>query len=303
LLVRHGETSWNVLERLQGQTDVPLNALGRAQARAAGAFLSRQLGVAGPSVPVVASDLCRAFATAEAICAALGGAPPAREPRLRETHMGSWQGRSWAEIEAATPQDVRRWKAEPDFAIPGAGGESVRARFHRVACALHEAALAALAPTAAGARGAGAEPAAAQPTVIIVTHGGVLDDILRLARGLPFAERTGQRKVNCAVHVLDFAPSAAAEAAACGSGGSSGGGSVNNAVAAMVAAVFLRDSIEPRAASVALGAWDVAAWGLTTHLDAMTPADVVEAEEGVAAGAWHAPLQDPLADAAAWGGR
>ena len=137
--------------------------------------------------------------------------------------------------------------------------------------------------------------AAAPPTVIVVTHGGVLDDVLRLARGLPYGERTGQRKVNCAVHVLDFAPSAAAAAAALdGRGGA--------AVAAVVAAAFSRASIEPRAASVALGAWSVAAWGITAHLDAMTAADVEPEAAGAGgeSGAFHAALVDPLADAASW---
>jgi broad specificity phosphatase PhoE len=92
LLVRHGETEWNVLEKLQGQTDIALNDVGREQARRLAARLS------GEALDVVlSSDLQRAMETA-AIIAGPHALDVRAEPRLRQSSRGAWEGKTLDEI-------------------------------------------------------------------------------------------------------------------------------------------------------------------------------------------------------------
>ena len=80
LLVRHGETDWNKQKRIQGQTDVPLNDLGLAQAEAVGRALASEKEIAA----VWVSDRQRAWQTAEAIMAHHPNHTMKPEPRMRE---------------------------------------------------------------------------------------------------------------------------------------------------------------------------------------------------------------------------
>ncbi len=92
LLVRHGETDWNRDQRWQGHADPPLNELGRAQATALAEVL------AGEEVEAIyASDLRRAYETAEIVGGALG-LPVTSDPALRETDVGSWSGLTHEEL-------------------------------------------------------------------------------------------------------------------------------------------------------------------------------------------------------------
>jgi broad specificity phosphatase PhoE len=101
LLIRHGETQWNVQRRYQGQLDSPLTARGIAQAEALGRRLTelREL----TSAPVVASPLGRARHTAEIICAKLNRSGFETDDRLREITLGSWDGLFRDEIAALSP--------------------------------------------------------------------------------------------------------------------------------------------------------------------------------------------------------
>jgi broad specificity phosphatase PhoE len=102
LLVRHGETEWNRERRHQGRFDSPLTERGLAQARAIGALLQRLPEAAG--APVMASPQGRARRTAEIICETLGNTGGLRvDDRLREHSVGSWDGLTYDEIEAAVP--------------------------------------------------------------------------------------------------------------------------------------------------------------------------------------------------------
>jgi broad specificity phosphatase PhoE len=118
LLVRHGETEWNALGRLQGHTDIPLNETGRAQARSLAA------GVEGTGIAaVVTSDLARARETGEIVAAALGLGAPAIEPALRERRFGVFEGLTRDECAAQHPEAWRAWQArsgEPPGAEPQA---------------------------------------------------------------------------------------------------------------------------------------------------------------------------------------
>jgi probable phosphoglycerate mutase len=147
ILWRHGLTDWNAGERVQGQTDTPLNDRGRAQAAAA----ARQLAALRPAA-IVASDLRRAADTAAAL-AALTDLPVQSDARLRERHFGDWQGLTIAEIAERYPAEYARWRGgDPDF---GCGAETVDDMAKRVGAALREAV-----------------DAAAGGTVVVATHGG-----------------------------------------------------------------------------------------------------------------------------------
>lgn len=159
-LVRHGETDWNRDRRIQGVTDIPLNDTGRAQAREAAARLRD--GIDGRVAPVVAaSDLSRARETAEIIARELGVAEPRTYTGLRERSYGAAEG-------VAAEEFVRRWgawhSAEIEDAEPWPD--------------LRRRGLAALNQVVRDARRATA-PAAA--SVIVVTHGAMIRELLRHA--------------------------------------------------------------------------------------------------------------------------
>jgi probable phosphoglycerate mutase len=160
ILIRHGETDWNRALRFQGQTDIPLNATGLLQAE-------RLTGrVAAESVDaVVSSDLQRAMQTAAPAAAQLG-LQLTCESGFREQCFGVAEGLTATEIRQQRPDDWARWtsfQADQSFE----GGESTR-QFH----ARSIAALRSVAAIHAG------------KTVLVVTHGGVLDMIFRTARAL-----------------------------------------------------------------------------------------------------------------------
>ncbi|MGH8984507.1 MAG: histidine phosphatase family protein [Acidimicrobiia bacterium] len=148
LLVRHGESTWNVAGRWQGQADPPLSDLGERQAAAAAVALT------DPPDAVWTSDLARARRTAELL------AEPHRlvlraDARLRERDVGEWSGLTRAEIEERWPGWLGARRSPGGFE----GDEALAAR-----------SLAALRDIAAGAPGA---------TLIVVTHGGVIRTVER----------------------------------------------------------------------------------------------------------------------------
>jgi broad specificity phosphatase PhoE len=116
VLVRHGQTDYNVAGRMQGHLDSVLTDMGMAQA----AHVAPEIARLAPD-RLVSSDLRRAVDTADVIGAACGQ-PVKLDPRLRETHLGEWQGQTVAEIEAAYPGAIATWRSDPAWAPPG--GES-----------------------------------------------------------------------------------------------------------------------------------------------------------------------------------
>ena len=167
LLIRHGETDWNRELRFQGQIDVPLNAMGHAQAQRLKqrieASLPGWLNEDRAPVQVVASDLVRACQTAEPLAQVLGHTVETLEG-LREQSFGIFEGLRVAEIQAQYPEHWQRWLAfDADHALPQA--ESTRAFHARVIDTLHG-----LAQRFRGEH------------VVVVTHGGVLDMVWRHAQ-------------------------------------------------------------------------------------------------------------------------
>lgn len=196
-LVRHGESVSNQEGRVQGQADVELSPLGHAQARQVAAW-SRSLAGSQAADPVTigevwSSPLRRARETATAIAATLG-LPVRVEEGLAELHAGVFQGHLWADLEAAFPEEVSRWRSgDMHYAIPG--GES-RAQL----AARGRAALEMLA-------------ARETPGMIVVAHGGVLTAALgsMLGREHPLLSAAAERPFtklpalsNCSVTLLEW---------------------------------------------------------------------------------------------------
>ena len=115
--LRHGETEWNALGRLQGTKDIPLNARGRGQAVQAGLILADLLKREGrdkADLPYVSSPLGRARQTMELARGQLGlpGTGYALDDRLREIGYGVWEGLTLAESEARDPEIYARRLAD-----------------------------------------------------------------------------------------------------------------------------------------------------------------------------------------------
>jgi probable phosphoglycerate mutase len=112
---RHGRTTWNHEERFQGQTDIPLDEVGVAQAAEAAARL-----VSYSPAAIVASDLSRASQTADAL-ATLTGLTVTYDPDLREIDVGSWAGLLVSEIHAQQPGIQAKLESDPNFRRGGDG--------------------------------------------------------------------------------------------------------------------------------------------------------------------------------------
>jgi broad specificity phosphatase PhoE len=134
VLARHGETDDNCRPyRFQGQRDTPLNEVGRAQARE---LAERVAAHDPPFASLWASDLLRARETAEIVGARIGLVPQF-DPRLREGHRGSWEGRLFGDVEREDPERFAAWRREPaSFRFPD--GESLAEQQERVLAALSE---------------------------------------------------------------------------------------------------------------------------------------------------------------------
>jgi glucosyl-3-phosphoglycerate phosphatase len=103
VLWRHGQTAWNAEHRFQGQTDIPLDPTGEAQAE----FAARRLATLRPAT-IFSSELSRAQQTAAAL-ARLTGLTVAPDKDLRERFGGDWEGLSDAEIRERYPAERATW--------------------------------------------------------------------------------------------------------------------------------------------------------------------------------------------------
>lgn len=157
LAIRHGQTDWNADSRIQGHTDIALNALGEWQAgRLAQALGDETLDV------LYSSDLARARQTAAPL-AARKGLELRIDTGLRERGFGEFEGLSFAQIEQRWPEQAAAWRQrDPDFGARG--GEVLRDFRNRVVATVDRLARA--------HRGR---------NIALVTHGGVLDLLYREA--------------------------------------------------------------------------------------------------------------------------
>ena len=180
ILIRHGETAWNVERRLQGHLDIALNPEGERQAAALAAALARERFDL-----IVASDLLRARQTAEAV-ARSHGMQVALDPALRERCYGGFEGLLYAEIEQRFPAEFAAWqRRDVDAALPPGANPSETFR------QFYSRAMQAITGWAAAHPG---------QTLALVAHGGVLECAYRAALGLPLETRRDFRIDNASIN-------------------------------------------------------------------------------------------------------
>lgn len=176
LIIRHGETAWNVAGKLQGHIDIPLNAQGTRQAKSLASYLQTEKLDA-----IISSDLHRAVQTAGEI-ARLQGVSTRIDKDLRERCFGGFEGKLKDDLPTLFPVEYKNWRSrDPDFQFPPSDddhtyrGESTR-QFHQriIACITHYA------KQHQGKR------------IAIIAHGGVLECAYREAKKLPL---TAEREV------------------------------------------------------------------------------------------------------------
>ena len=180
VLVRHGQTDWNRVERFRGRADVPLNASGLSQAEATARRVAREWR----PVAIYASPLSRAFATAE---------PIGRQTHLAVTRLdgvididyGVWEGLTPDEVFGRWPDLLYAWYNAPHTAQPP-GGESLAALRERAMQSIDELA----------ARHGDA-------TVAIVSHTVVNRIILLAILGLGIDRFWRIRQDNCGINVFE----------------------------------------------------------------------------------------------------
>jgi len=184
-IIRHGETAWNAEGRVQGQTDVPLSEVGRAQARAVGSALASRAGERFAAL--YASDLVRVTQTAAPASERLG-LRVRLDARLRERHYGLFETLTYLDAKERFPEDYARFKLrDPDYDFDT--GESLR-DFHSRAVECLSALV---------ARHAG-------ESILVFTHGGVLEMAYRYATGKPLSARRDFDIPNAALNWIEAGP-------------------------------------------------------------------------------------------------
>ena len=170
LFVRHGETSYNAENRLQGQRDIPLGPRGRDQASAVGRILRAKLGTEIDRLDAadafVSSPLLRTRETMELARAAMGLAPARYrlDPALKELTFGDWEGLTWPEVKERDSRGVAARRADKwGYAPPE--GESYAMLASRVSLWLDTL----------------------TENAFVVSHGGVARALMTLIAGVPGA--------------------------------------------------------------------------------------------------------------------
>lgn len=180
IIVRHGQTQWNHRGIRQGHLDSDLTARGIAQAKALGIRLARE-----HFTTLYSSDLGRAVHTARIIAASTGH-EIVTDARLRERHLGIFQGLDGDQIRAKYPEEHRLHRTVgPDYVIPE--GESVRQQVARNVSYLTQ-----IAPKHLG------------ETIVVVTHGGVLSGLFRHTFSIPFDAPRRFEFTNAGLNVFNY---------------------------------------------------------------------------------------------------
>lgn len=175
LLIRHGETDWNIAKRIQGGTDIGLNQDGLAQAAALAKTLSPR---SGSICALYSSPLKRAGQTAKVIGEYLG-LPCRRVDTLREINFGLWEGLTWEEVKTRFPEEFKVWYQDRRRARPPEG-ESYQELLERFVPALQGL----------------TENAAGTGDIIVVTHSGCIMSFLSLLNGTPLHEMAKRYKLS-----------------------------------------------------------------------------------------------------------
>jgi len=181
LLARHAETPWNAEGRYQGHIDIPLSAVGRAQAKALGQRLKNV-----PITRAVASPLSRTQSTAKAALGAERESLLQLEPGFMEISHGQWEGKLASEIQASDPQRLQAWHQAPDT-VQMPGGESLAQVLDRSWRALT----------------AVTEDLGKDDILLIVAHDGINRVILCKILGLPLSKLWNFRQAPATLNLLE----------------------------------------------------------------------------------------------------
>jgi 2,3-bisphosphoglycerate-dependent phosphoglycerate mutase len=178
IIVRHGETEWNIKSIRQGNLDSRLTEKGMAQAKALAQRLARESFTA-----LYSSDLGRAVQTAQEI-SSVTGHEIVTDARLRERHLGIFQGLNGEEIKTKHPEEYKLHRSlGPNYVIPG--GESTRQQVERNVAFLNDLAI--------KHRG---------EQVVVVTHGGVVSGFFRHTLAIPLEAPRRFEFVNAGLNVF-----------------------------------------------------------------------------------------------------
>lgn len=184
ILTRHGQTDYNAQHRYQGHTDIPLNAMGVAQAR----LLAERLRKVHLDA-VYCSDLQRASYTAELVLQVHpSGLQPTVTPLLREISGGSFEGRTWEENKALFPEVTTLWENENGWYTPPDGEtlEQVLERLRQVINTIVH------------------EYPGDDKTVLLVVHGGVIGLLVGYLIGLEPHRLRQLRADSCSLTIIDI---------------------------------------------------------------------------------------------------
>jgi probable phosphoglycerate mutase len=180
IIVRHGQTEWNIKGIRQGNLDSRLTERGLAQAKALAQRLARERFSA-----LYSSDLGRALQTASEV-SSVTGHKIITDARLRERHLGIFQGLSGEEIRQRHPEEYKLHRSlAADYVIPG--GESVKQQVARNIAYLNEI----------GEKHLG-------ETIVVVTHGGVLSGLFRHTFSIPFNAPRRFEFTNAGLNIFAF---------------------------------------------------------------------------------------------------
>jgi glucosyl-3-phosphoglycerate phosphatase len=178
-LWRHGQTTWNAERRFQGQSDIPLDETGQAQAERA----ARLLAALGPDL-IVSSDLIRAAGTAAPL-ARLTGLEVTLDKDLRERHGGCWEGLTDAEIRERYPEAHATW-TPPDGEPSVVVADRVAAALHRAASAVADQMTDQMTGQATGqATGRDGRASGRDGLAVVVSHGAALRLGMSRLLGMP----------------------------------------------------------------------------------------------------------------------
>ncbi len=182
ILVRHGQTVWNIELKYQGHADIDLSSVGIEQADQVAARLAGLKPAA-----IYSSDLTRAFRTAE-IIAAKHGLPVVKMPDLREVNFGEWEGKNYESINSQWPALMGKLFTHPDeIEIPG--GETFQALQTRAMKAIDQMVI--------------RHP---EETVFAVSHGAAIRSILCAILHMPLKYLWNIKQDNTAVNIIEIYP-------------------------------------------------------------------------------------------------
>ncbi len=180
IIIRHGETEWNLEGRIQGHLDSPLTETGRAQAEA----IAERVQTVEVNA-LYSSDLGRAYTTAQFVSHKTGQVI-LTDKRLRELYLGKFEGLTEEEVEKRFPEEyVYLKKADPGYIYPG--GESKEQFSLRVISCLEELMV----------KHEGEQ-------IVVITHGGALSRLIRYTLGMPVVGSNEYKICNAALNVFSY---------------------------------------------------------------------------------------------------